>query len=991
MGLLKGFALEQDAGLAQLPQAEPPLEDPGLFGAIDASFDRARAGPDWGWNQGRYENDAMDRIHAALAERGHTVPSVGLAQVTAYQRRLDRGEKLLPGQQHFLDMFGETMSAVSAERQRDPKFLSDMGDVRDLASLNNWVTQQRQHDVDIADRRLAGASGGEWLAGTIVGGIGAGLLDPASYIPVGGGATAGASVARQILTVAGKEALANAGMTVAMEPFTRIDAARIGEQRTIGDTAADIGLAAATGGLIGGAAKGAEVALPAMRERLITRYFDALPEGVQRRMLEAGTVDQRADAAVIPELLGADRLTPDEKAAMHVLAYDADVRESSPFKPGPEADKIHGQRLAAAIDALNAGEAPPQFAPARRPAFASQTALSSGNRDIASRIILAESGGKASARNPVPGQSASGLGQFIDSTWLSGVKKWFPAIARGKSDPQLIALKTDPALGRQMTERAVQEYRGVLGRAGLPVTADNAYLIHFLGPRRGLALIHAPGIMEIKRFLPADVISANKRVLEGKTVGEVKAWAAQQMGGEAPTEVGFAPELGDGVELRPEQFNDAGERRAAEAVLYGGERGAFGPRHGDIAGDWHAAVDRLSHDRAGEVPGALFHPDVGDIDVIWGNAKGGLAHILAKHPEVVDNLPDLIAGMEVTRSSANRVQLESADHLAKVRLDYDGESKSWLLTAFRKGKASATAEDGRVVADGWDGSPTLEAARNIGASSRSGKRMVSDAPEDLLTQIANWGGLRDDEGYDFGNTAGLKGARTRRGKVLKGNGLTIDRLGEKLWEAGWFGPSQVSERPTLDEIVDLVEEAARGRVFHPDDRALVAERERMLDDGEDEIRAMLDSAAAELGIEPDSELLDEAIARIRRGEDADDALIAAVNARFRDEMAASAEGGDDAADLAQGAMEAEDWDRLGELRDSLARWDDPDGEAAIAQAMSIEHDLRMAIEAGEDQRFMLDDGAGERGATEILEALDRDVAAAEAMRACLVPGNGATE
>src|SRR5690606_21723846 len=64
---------------------------------------------------------------------------------------------------------------------------------------------------------------------------------------------------------------------------------------------------------------------------------------------------------------------------------------------------------------------------------------------VVDRIIGVESGGKANAKNP--NSSASGLGQFIDSTWIATVRKYRPDIAAGRSNQDLIALKTDPQLG----------------------------------------------------------------------------------------------------------------------------------------------------------------------------------------------------------------------------------------------------------------------------------------------------------------------------------------------------------------------------------------------------------------------------------------------------------------------------------------------------------------------------------------------------------------
>src|ERR1700755_648669 len=92
-------------------------------------------------------------------------------------------------------------------------------------------------------------------------------------------------------------------------------------------------------------------------------------------------------------------------------------------------------------------------------------------------IIGVESGGKPNATNP--NSSASGPGQFIDSTWLSTIKAARPDLAQGKSDQDLLALKTDPDISRQMTEAYAQQNQGILAKNGLPVTPGTTYLAHF--------------------------------------------------------------------------------------------------------------------------------------------------------------------------------------------------------------------------------------------------------------------------------------------------------------------------------------------------------------------------------------------------------------------------------------------------------------------------------------------------------------------------------
>lgn len=138
------------------------------------------------------------------------------------------------------------------------------------------------------------------------------------------------------------------------------------------------------------------------------------------------------------------------------------------------------------------------------------------------------------------------------------------------------------------------------------------------------------------------------------------------------------------------------EARAKE-YQQGAKDGPFGPIYDQFKGDAQGAIKHLIEQKTGEATAALHHPDVGDIDLVWGKegtaaSDGyGLAKLVKFHPEVLDDLQNIISGMSVASRSKNRIRLETPDHGAGVRLDWDGKAKKWLVTAYGKAETEDTS------------------------------------------------------------------------------------------------------------------------------------------------------------------------------------------------------------------------------------------------------------------------------------------------------------
>ena len=145
---------------------------------------------------------------------------------------------------------------------------------------------------------------------------------------------------------------------------------------------------------------------------------------------------------------------------------------------------------------------------------------------LVERIVGVESGGNASAKNPL--STATGLGQFIESTWLRMMQTYRPDLARALDRDQLLALRLDPTLSREMVANLARENKSYLEAGGQQVTAGRLYLAHFLGPEGARLILASADTMLLETVLGTGVIRANP-FLSGRDVAYVKSWAEAKM------------------------------------------------------------------------------------------------------------------------------------------------------------------------------------------------------------------------------------------------------------------------------------------------------------------------------------------------------------------------------------------------------------------------------------------------------------------------------
>lgn len=136
---------------------------------------------------------------------------------------------------------------------------------------------------------------------------------------------------------------------------------------------------------------------------------------------------------------------------------------------------------------------------------------------------------EAEGRGKNPRSSAEGVGNFIDSTWLSVVRKHRPELVEGKSPEQILALRSDPVLGKEMIEAYAEDNKAFLQSKGISVGAREISLAHFTGPQGALKALVASLDDKVVDVLGAAVVAANP-FLKDWNIKQLLEWAGERVG-----------------------------------------------------------------------------------------------------------------------------------------------------------------------------------------------------------------------------------------------------------------------------------------------------------------------------------------------------------------------------------------------------------------------------------------------------------------------------
>ena len=212
----------------------------------------------------------------------------------------------------------------------------------------------------------------------------------------------------------------------------------------------------------------------------------------------------------------------------------------------------------------------------------------------------------------------------------------------------------------------------------------------------------------------------------------------------------------------PDDISAALDKVKSNSANVDADSGNFGPIHREFYHDVDGAIAKLTELQDGEAIAALHHPEVGNIDLVWGKegtAKSdgyGLAKLIKYHPEVLSDLQGLLLTLTKNekRSTDRRIQLESKDHQDGIKLDWDGKQKTWLLTAFEKRTGNNTSTD-TIDITGKD--DTARSSSSLDKSITPSPENATGNEEKLTTKGTALADKATDNIQDFGEK--LEGAK----------------------------------------------------------------------------------------------------------------------------------------------------------------------------------------------------------------------------------------
>lgn len=299
------------------------------------------------------------------------------------------------------------------------------------------------------------------------------------------------------------------------------------------------------------------------------------------------------------------------------------------------------------------------------------------NAPVVDSIITAESGGNPVAKNPR--STATGSGQFLEGTWLEMIRKHRPDLAEGKSRADILSMRTDPELSREMTALYAEANKQSLVSSGHDATPGNIYLAHHFGPTGARKILSSSPETPVEQILSPRVIEANPHI-KGMSAGELVDWSASRVTTSGVTEDSLA---GSALSAEPVGGDyDSLFRKNTPFADYGGmaTRETFSEAFAAISGD-PEGLNRFENFQAANKSSSPYLTALTAASAVVADAESGLVSAAA----------DLIRENPEDAEAIQAMYVDRAAYLQK--LTQDPVLRIFYAAAYQESDEDTTSED----------------------------------------------------------------------------------------------------------------------------------------------------------------------------------------------------------------------------------------------------------------------------------------------------------
>ena len=107
-----------------------------------------------------------------------------------------------------------------------------------------------------------------------------------------------------------------------------------------------------------------------------------------------------------------------------------------------------------------------------------------------------------------------------------------------------------------------------------------------------------------------------------------------------------------------------------------------------------AAIEKLLKEKRGHIKNAFERPEIGSIDLVWGDETGGILHTITKRErmlakgeghisglDMVKKIPEIIENGDFNINEKDRPQFNYEEYKVVVKPTFDGKKLNWIISA----------------------------------------------------------------------------------------------------------------------------------------------------------------------------------------------------------------------------------------------------------------------------------------------------------------------